>query len=130
MKTVRYSKQREAIKEYLMSTTSHPTAETIYETIKQVYPSISLGTVYRNLNFLVEHHQALRLDCGDGFDHFDGNPQPHHHFFCRQCGQVSDLKMDSIDHINLIANANFGGKIEGHTIYFYGICADCNKKLQ
>ena len=85
MAAIRRSKQRDAIKAYLMSTTAHPTAEVVYENIKKDFPNISLGTVYRNLNFLVEHDEALRLDCGDGFDHFDGNTHPHNHFFCKSC---------------------------------------------
>ena len=69
MAAMRYSKQREAIRTYLLSTKSHPTAEAVYYNIKNEYPKISLGTVYRNLNLLVEQGQALRLDCGDGVDH-------------------------------------------------------------
>lgn len=125
MAMTRYSKQREAIKEYLMSTTSHPTAETVYAHIQEQFPNISLGTVYRNLNFLVEHGEAQRLDMGDEHDHYDGNAAPHNHFYCRHCHRVLDLQMDSIDHIDLIANAGFDGLIEGHTIYFTGLCPNC-----
>lgn len=130
MSTIRRSRQRDAIRGYLMSTKSHPTAEVVYEYIKQDFPNISLGTVYRNLNFLVDHGEALRLDFGDGFDHFDGNTAPHNHFFCKKCGQVFDLAMDSIDHIDLIANAGFDGTIEGHTIFFHGLCPNCTKILK
>lgn len=125
MATTRYSKQREAIKEYLLSTTSHPTAETVYTHIQEQFPNISLGTVYRNLNFLVEHGEAQRLEMGDEHDHYDGNAAPHNHFYCRHCHRVLDLQMDSIDHIDLIANAGFDGLIEGHTIYFTGLCPNC-----
>ncbi len=125
MATTRYSKQREAIKEYLLSTTSHPTAETVYAHIQEQFPNISLGTVYRNLNFLVEHGEAQRLDMGDEHDHYDGNAASHNHFYCRHCHRVLDLQMDSIDHIDLIANAGFDGLIEGHTIYFTGLCPNC-----
>lgn len=125
MASTRYSKQREAIKEYLLSTTSHPTAETVYAHIQEQFPNISLGTVYRNLNFLVEHGEAQRLDMGDEHDHYDGNAAPHNHFYCRHCHRVLDLQMDSIDHIDLIANAGFDGLIEGHTIYFTGLCPNC-----
>ena len=62
MQRVRHSKQRDAIKAYLLSTTSHPTAEAVYEQLQNDFPNISLGTVYRNLNFLVDHGEALRLD--------------------------------------------------------------------
>ena len=128
MAAIRRSKQRDAIKAYLLSTTEHTTAEVVYENIKKDFPNISLGTVYRNLNFLVEHDEALRLDCGDGFDHFDGNTHPHNHFFCKSCGRIIDLKMDKIDHIDLIAAAGFDGRIDDHIIYFRGICKDCLEK--
>ncbi len=124
-KNTRNTKQREIIHQYLLSTKKHPTAEKVYENIHDQLPSVSLATVYRNLNFLAESGQALKLDCGDGIIHFDGNPIPHNHFCCRKCGQVLDLEMDSIDHIEKIAAAGFGGKIEGHHTYFYGLCENC-----
>ena len=62
MSTIRYSKQREAIKDYLKSVTCHPTADTVYLNIQKTFPNISLGTVYRNLNFLVEHGEAIQMD--------------------------------------------------------------------
>ena len=125
MAAMRYSKQREAIRTYLLSTKSHPTAEAVYYNIKNEYPKISLGTVYRNLNLLVEQGQALRLDCGDGVDHFDGDTRPHYHFSCQKCGCVMDLEMDPIDHIDQIAGAGFDGEIQGHQVLFYGLCQKC-----
>lgn len=125
MATIRFSRQREAIYNYLCSTKEHPTAEVVYGQVKEEFPNISLGTVYRNLNFLVEHGQAQKLDLGDGFEHFDGNATPHQHFLCNVCHRVIDLEMDSIDHIDVIANAGFDGEIQGHCIFFYGLCEKC-----
>ena len=51
-KKMRYSKQREMIYEYLLSTGEHPSAEIIYEELKKTIPALSLGTVYRNLTVL------------------------------------------------------------------------------
>lgn len=136
MAVQKFSRQREAIKKYLSSTTSHPTAETIYENIRLVYPKISLGTVYRNLNLLVDHGEILKLSCGDGSIHFDGNSLPHNHFICDSCGAISDLEMEAITHIDEIAALSFNGKIKGHITYFFGTCPEClakqlndNKKL-
>ena len=125
MAVQKFSRQREAIKKYLSSTTSHPTAEIIYENIRLSYPKISLGTVYRNLNLLVEQGEILKLSCGDGSDHFDGNPLPHNHFICDCCGAVSDLDMKPIDHILETASENFNGEIKGYELQFYGICEEC-----
>ncbi len=125
----KYSRQRESIKQYLDGRNDHPTADTIYTAMREIYPNISLGTIYRNLGFLAERGEILKLSCGDNFDRFDGNSKPHYHFICNTCNQVYDLKMESIDHINIIANANFKGNIQGHTALFHGICENClNKK--
>lgn len=127
MAVQKFSRQREAIKNYLSNTTSHPTAEVIYENIRLSYPKISLGTVYRNLNLLVQQGEIIKLSCGDGSDHFDGNTIPHNHFICDCCGSVSDLDMESIDHIQEIASTNFNGKIKKHVTYFFGTCPECLK---
>lgn len=125
MANLKYSRQREAIKTYLNSTTAHPTAETVYENIRKIYPNISLGTVYRNLNLLVAQGEILKLSCGDDRDHFDGNAMPHNHFICTCCNRVLDLDMEPVDHINEIAGKTFSGRIYGHVTYFYGVCPDC-----
>ncbi|HHU73807.1 MAG TPA: transcriptional repressor [Clostridiales bacterium] len=125
MSVTKYSRQREAIKEYLAHTKEHPTADMVYMQIRKIYPNISLGTVYRNLNFLADKGEVQKIDCQDGSIRFDGKAEPHYHFLCKNCGCVKDLEMESIDHINEIANANFSGKIEGHITYFYGKCPEC-----
>ncbi len=125
MAGLKYSRQREAVLAYLHSTTSHPTAEMIYTRIRTEFPKISLGTVYRNLNLLVETGEIIRLDCGDGVEHFDARLSPHQHFICRKCGRVLDLEMDSIENIDRKAARGFSGEIEGHEIYFYGTCDQC-----
>ena len=71
MKQLKYSRQRESIKACLMARHDHPTADAIYASIREEFPNISLGTVYRNLNLLVELGEIRKLRCGDGADHFD-----------------------------------------------------------
>lgn len=125
MKTVKYSRQRESIKNYLMSRKDHPTADMVYEAVRQDFPNISLGTVYRNLNFLVEHGDIVKIRCDENYDRFDANTLKHYHFICRKCDCVSDLNMIPVDHIDVIAGEHFKGKIEGHHAFFYGICEKC-----
>ena len=129
MATLKYSRQREAIKNYLMSTKEHPTAEMVYEAIREVCPNISLGTVYRNLSLLADLGEIQKISTENGPDRFDGNPKPHYHFFCTNCNSVLDLKMKNIDLINVIAAEEFSGFIEGHITRFYGLCPECKKLL-
>lgn len=125
---IKYSRQRESIKNFLATRCDHPTAETIYVNIKKEFPNISLGTVYRNLSLLSELGEIQKLSTGIGPDRFDGNPKPHYHFICNSCGCVLDLDVANLDHINILAGQNFGGVIEGHIAFFYGKCPSCKAK--
>lgn len=126
--TLKRSKQRDAIVEFLKSRKDHPTADTVYYNVKEQYPNISLGTVYRNLALLSDRGEILKLSCDGKADRFDATTAPHYHFICRECGDVIDLDMESIDMINQVAAQNFGGVIEGHVTYFYGTCHKCMQK--
>ena len=112
-----------------MTRTDHPTAETIYENLRKEYPKISLGTVYRNLSLLTDLGEIQTISTGVGPDRFDGNADPHYHFICKKCGRVLDLKMKGMEHINLLAQHEFSGSIEGHTVFFYGSCEECMEKI-
>lgn len=125
---IKYSRQRECIKDFLAGRYDHPTAETVYMNVKEDFPNISLGTVYRNLSLLAELGEIQKISTGIGPDRFDGNPEPHYHFFCNKCGSVIDLEMEGINHINVIAGSQFDGQIDGNITYFYGRCPDCLKQ--
>ncbi len=77
--------------ETVRSLANHPTAEEIYEAIVQTQPSISKGTVYRNLNSLVEDGQLLKIGVPDGADRFDHNEKIHYHIQCAVCGAFVDV---------------------------------------
>ncbi len=123
--TVKYSRQREAIKNYLMGRKDHPTAEMIYNAVREQYPNISLGTVYRNLTFLADRGEIIKFSCGEESERFDARTDNHYHFICTKCKSVMDIEMLSLDIINDAAKSRFDGEIEGHMIYFYGKCKSC-----
>ena len=127
---LKYSRQRESIKNYLMATKEHPTADEVYMNVKQEFPNISLGTVYRNLNLLTDIGEAIKISTPNGGDRFDGKLEPHNHFLCTKCGRLLDLELDmqSIDEVNRLAGENFDGVITSSSTLFYGECSDCIKK--
>ena len=128
MANVKYSRQREAIKEFLASTKEHPTADTVYMHVREEFPRISLGTVYRNLNLLADMGEINKITTPDGGDRFDGTVEPHYHVICTSCGKVIDLYMEPLDSIDKLAEKCFDGSIESHTAMFFGTCGDCLKK--
>lgn len=122
------SKQREAILEILCSTTSHPTANALYDMVRKKIPNISLGTVYRNLNALSKSGEILKIDSGHEHSHYDGNAMPHDHFVCKICQRVYDVNNVYDSDIDKNAQNCVDGKIEYHSLLFFGVCDECNKK--
>ena len=130
MATLKYSRQRESIKEFLQTRTDHPTADVVQENMKLIYPNISLGTVYRNLSLLADLGEIKKLSSFAGADHFDGRTERHCHFMCTRCSRIMDLESEGIHHIMDIAGENFGGKIIDYSARFFGLCEDCLKETQ
>jgi Fur family ferric uptake transcriptional regulator/Fur family peroxide stress response transcriptional regulator len=123
-KKLRRSFHREIIYDIISSTDIHPTAEWIYERAKKVIPTISLGTVYRNLNILKEEGRIIEIvDEKEG--RFDAKTYKHFHFKCHSCGNIYDV--ENLDIINIDKNyfEKRGFSIEGCDIVFNGICNYC-----
>ncbi len=120
-----YSKQREAILEVLRKTDTHPTANWIYEKVREKIPNISLGTVYRNLSGLTADGEILKVEVGDGFEHFDGDISPHLHLYCKRCGKIMDQKLKS-DYISRVAKES-DFKTDTTIYVAYGICKNCKQ---
>ena len=124
----KFSRQRECIRKYLQSRKDHPTADMVYRAVREEYPSISLGTVYRNLSLMADEGEILRLSVGEGVDHYDAMTEPHYHFRCRECGSVTDLmNLMPMESINTVASDGFAGTIEGHSMLFFGLCEECSE---
>ena len=90
-KTIRHSRQREKIYDYLVETTEHPTAEMIHTALREEIPGLSLGTVYRNLNLLEELGKVRRVTSLQGNERYDAICHDHAHFVCQSCGSIRDL---------------------------------------
>lgn len=126
----KYSAQRELIKTYLKSTAGHPTAEIVYENVRQSCAKISLGTVYRNLSLLTEMGEIQKISCGDGIERYDYKAEPHSHFFCKKCRSLTDIDLPYMADLDILAGKIYGGEISGHTTQFHGICEECVKKIK
>ena len=129
MPAIKYSRQREAIRNFLMTRRDHPTADVVYSSVRDEFPNISLGTVYRNLTLLADRGEISRLRLGDGADHFDADTSPHYHFVCMDCGKVIDLDLDSIRSMDVLNGQDVDGNlIAGNVTYFYGTCSACRRE--
>ncbi len=121
MAAQRYSRQRELIYHTVLASRAHPTAEMVYTALKPHHPSLSLGTVYRNLHLLAQEGKLRRMPFP--VERFDGDLAPHGHFCCQRCGQVSDVYTDCLPTAD--EAAALGHRVDRCEIVYYGVCAQC-----
>lgn len=123
----RMTKQKRIILDELSKLKTHPTADDLYKIVKRKLPSISLGTVYRNLEQMSESGTINKLSSSDSKMHFDADLKEHVHFRCNDCGGIYDLD------ISLPGDLNMAGKIldehviESYSLEYRGVCNKCKK---
>lgn len=124
------SRQREKILSILRNTDTHPTAGWVYDQLKNDFPNLSMGTVYRNINILLDQRLIQKIEAGSSFDRYDGNVDTHYHFFCRECGCVDDIPLEVSEELEQKAQSLPGYEVENHRLDFYGRCPQCSKEDQ
>ena len=124
-KKLKLTPQRLAVYNYLINTTAHPSADTIYTDIHVQYPTMSLATVYKALKTLVEVGLIQEINVGEGNFRYDANSLPHPHLQCLKCGKVDDIMDFTLDDLNASAQTHTDYKIVSSKVYFYGYCKDC-----
>ena len=108
---------------------SHATADKIYDMIVQEHPTISRGTVYRNLNRLAEMGKIRKMEIPGGPDRFDHRCHDHCHVKCERCGRVFDVDMEYITGLEKNITDTHGFAFTGYDILFRGICPECQQKV-
>ncbi len=101
----------------------------MHEAVHRRMPSVSLSTVYRNLERLVEDGLVAKIEVPGGPAHFDAAKDPHYHIFCTVCGRVADVPFESAPGIDEMAARSSGFTDVHHTIEFFGICPKCRQSM-
>lgn len=125
---IKPSMQRLAVMNYLQSTTSHPSAEDIFEAVRPICPTLSRTTVYNTLRLFVQKKAALMLNIDETRAVFDACTTPHAHFFCTKCGRIYDIPLEAKKIkrcINIPEDFNIDSNIE---VSLRGVCKDCTQQ--
>ncbi len=129
-KKSRNTKQRAVILEILRKSPSHPTAEVIYQEARKVLPNISLGTVYRNLNFLREQGLAREIRTNsDSCSRFEGKCPPHAHFHCTHCHAVLDLPLPACLKELQWKEETVISQVNSLDLHVIGACSHCTPAI-
>jgi len=122
---MRDTKPRRVILEELRKVTTHPTADEIYNMVREQLPRVSLGTVYRNLEIMSESGMILKLEMAGTQRRYDGTIANHYHVRCAMCGRVDDLPIKPLSGIEREVREVSAYEISGHRLEFKGLCPAC-----
>jgi len=120
--------QRMAVYKVLLETTEHPSAETVFQKVRKVFPSISLDTVNRTLLTLSEIGVAFVVEGSGDAKRFDGNLESHQHFKCVKCKRIVDFSHKPFNNVPIPKGISKKFTVLKKAIYFEGICDLCGGK--
>jgi len=126
---VRMTSQREIILQELRANREHMTADEIYDAVRKKMPRISLATVYRNLECLVESGLIARMEVSGRQMRFDCEVQGHDHVICAKCHKVENVFLNKEKENYPSQDVVDGYMITGCRVEFVGLCPQCQKKL-
>ena len=128
-KGIRPSVQRLAILDYLIKHPTHPNIEDVYKALENKVPTLSRTTVYNTLRMLSEVNAAQMITIDEHRICYDGNIEPHVHFYCKECGKIIDLFDEPAPRVTETKVID-GNIVQEEQLYYKGICSACAKKME
>ena len=111
------------------SETRHMSAEDVYKVLLKAEEEIGLATVYRVLTQFEAAGLVVRHHFEGGQSVFEMEQGQHHdHILCVRCGKVDEFVDDTIEERQKKIAKEKGYTMTDHSLYIYGVCADCQKK--
>jgi len=127
-KKMRMTRQRKIILEELQNQKMHPSADEIYQMVRRRMPRISLGTVYRNLEVLVNMGEIQKLNLSGALKRYDWDTNRHYHIRCVRCDRVDDAPIAPLNQLEDELYEATVFEIIGHNLEFTGLCPKCSEK--
>ena len=117
--------QRLAVYECLLDAKDHPSADTVFRRVREVYPNISLDTVNRTLLTIAQIGAAFVVEGTGDVKRFDANLDAHQHFRCIRCKRIIDFHHDPFDNVEVPRIISESCTVLRKTVYFEGLCDRC-----
>jgi Fur family ferric uptake transcriptional regulator len=111
------------------SATKHLSAEDVYKALIEADEDVGLATVYRVLTQFETAGLVERHHFEGGSSVFELTSVDHHdHIVCNGCGRVEEFFDQVIENQQEAIAEKYGFTITDHSMYLYGLCADCQKR--
>ncbi len=120
--------QKQAILQWVMQAKNHPTAEDVFQAVKEQCPKISFATVYRNLDALAQTGQIKEVQFVDKKKRYEGLLHDHQHFICTKCDRIIDMELSKLLNVDEIGKKLQCHQVNSFNLELIGLCATCRAK--
>lgn len=119
--------QRIAIYRALVEAHDHPSPELLYRRVLPAMPSMSLATIYKALDALVDLGLAQEVSATGDIKRYDANMSRHHHLLCTGCGAIRDFDDEALDRV--APPRRLGGFVpQSVSVQISGLCSSCARQ--
>jgi Fur family peroxide stress response transcriptional regulator len=122
--------QRTAIYYALTAGKTHPSADDVYQKVREAFPTISFDTVNRTMLTFAEVGMVEIIEGNGDPRRFDFNLSQHHHFYCVKCGKIEDFYDETFDNVAVSEAMSQRHLIIGKRIVLKGYCENCRETEQ
>lgn len=117
--------QRLEILKTIMSRYDHPSADNIYQEVRQQLPMISFNTVYKTLETFCQLGLIIKINPLHEMARYDGNTSPHTHMVCTRCHKVDDLHWQWPTDLPLPDASHLDFRVDFVAVNLFGLCCAC-----
>ena len=120
--------QRRAILEAVLDSVTHPSANTVFEFVRDRVRGISKATVHRNLEILSDMGLITKTCHPGAVARYDARTDIHHHLICLRCNSVEDIDADHLNRLEMPDTSKYGFEVRDYRVQLRGLCRKCRER--
>ncbi|GKU81791.1 Fur family transcriptional regulator [Niallia sp. NCCP-28] len=126
-KKIRLTPQRLELINILSQENKHWTVEELYHILNERMPSVSITTIYNNINLFCELEMVKEIQFGESLSKYEWKKRDHYHIVCKACGDIVDVWYPTLKEVETVAESISKFQISSHNLQFYGVCSQCSE---
>jgi Fur family peroxide stress response transcriptional regulator len=121
----RLTVQRRVILEAVLDLDNHPSADQVFEAVRDQLSDIARPTVYRTLEHLARMGVITKACHPGRVTRYDARIDVHHHLVCLRCNEIADFESPHLDALEIPDTSGCGFEVSDHRVQLRGICRTC-----
>jgi Fur family peroxide stress response transcriptional regulator len=103
----------------------HINIDKLYDEVKQKFGSISLATIYKNINAMTKNMLLQEVKLPNEKSVYEIIKENHSHLLCNSCGEVVDIQVET-KNITKDISKKYNFEVSQSDVVLSGTCKKCH----